>query len=279
MRLYKIILASVVGLALAGCSHDVKSNQSSNVANVDPYQPYNRFMFDFNMSLNKGLLEPAVDIYDGSLPPVARSGLHNFFQNVEMPGDIGNDILQGNFKWAGRDIARFFVNTIFGIGGLVDVASTAHLYPRVQSFGLTLAKWGYGNSSYLVLPLLGPSTIRGTLGLVPDYYMTPMNFVIHNRYYWTFKGLQYAQIGSDLLPKMKFITENALDPYVAMRNAYLQNRKHLIEGVETESSGHMERGLHERKSYVGHPEDMDKLHEVSHKKHKGEQDYSLTELA
>ncbi len=255
------ISSVVLSLILVGCAHpkNVKSPSAGNGqmqkttptpenvvepvsaspskshrSNVDPFEKYNRAMFKINTGLNNTIFEPVVDVYDKSVPSFIRETFHNFFGNIQMFPTIGNDLLQGNFRWAGRDFMRLVLNTSLGGLGLVDVASSVGLYSRSQSFGLTLGKWGVQDTPYLVLPVLGPSSVRGAIGLVPDFYMTPINYMDKDRTFWILKGAQYIQIGSDVLPKVRFIMENSLDPYVAMRNAYTQNQHYLLEQVREE---------------------------------------------
>jgi phospholipid-binding lipoprotein MlaA len=218
----------------SGSNSGSNSDSKVNKSNIDPFQKYNRMMFRVNTGLNNTVFEPVVDIYDKSTPSFIRETFHNFFSNIQMFPTIGNDLLQANFRWAGRDFMRLFLNTSLGGLGLVDVASSVGLYSRSQSFGLTLGKWGVQDTPYLVLPVLGPSSVRGAIGLVPDFYMTPINYLPMNRTYWILKGVQYIQIGSDVLPKVRFIMDNSLDPYVAMRNAYTQNQHYLLEQVREE---------------------------------------------
>jgi phospholipid-binding lipoprotein MlaA len=248
LRRFSRGILGITGLVLlSACSHqitktnpasDINKNQATknttNTANIDPFEKYNRAMFQVNTALNNTIFEPIVSVYDKSVPSFGREVLHNFFSNIQMFPTIGNDLLQGNFRWAGRDCMRLVLNTTLGGLGVIDVASSVGLYSRSQSFGLTLGKWGVQDTPYLVLPILGPSSVRGTIGLVPDFYMTPINYMDMNRNYWILKSLQYLQIGSDVLPKVRFIMENSLDPYVAMRNAYTQNQHYLLEQVKTE---------------------------------------------
>jgi phospholipid-binding lipoprotein MlaA len=243
MKYFQSLVAVFVSAFLVGCSHQVQKSPSSSLgdvkqtsakANVDPFEKYNRVVFKVNKGLMETVFEPVVNIYDKSFPSFIREGVHNFFGNIQMFPTIGNDLLQANFKWAGRDFMRLFLNTTLGGVGFVDVASSVHLYPRSQSFGLTLGKWGVKDTPYVVLPILGPTTVRGVVGLVPDFYMSPINYMDKNRYFWGLKAIEYIQIGSDVFPKVRFIMDNSLDPYVAMRNAYLQNQHYLLEQVVAE---------------------------------------------
>ena len=231
MKYFPAVAALLLGFLLTGCTHQPTKN--TNSANVDPFEKYNRAMFKVNMGLTDTIFEPVVGVYDKSFPAFIRTGIHNFFGNIQMVPTIGNDLLQANFRWAGRDFMRLVLNTSLGGLGLVDVASSVGLYSRPQSFGLTLGKWGVKETPYLVLPILGPSSVRGTVGLIPDFYMSPINYLPKNRYFWGLKTMEYVQIGSDVLPRIRFIMDNSLDPYVAMRNAYIQNQHYLLEQVIT----------------------------------------------
>ncbi len=241
MKLIKSLSLVSLSLVFVGCSSvGAKSSptpsthhQESYSYNVDPFESYNRWMFKINTRLMNSLFEPVVKLYDQSFPVFVRSSIHNVFSNVQLFPTIGNDLLQGNFTWACRDTARLFLNTTLGGLGLIDVASSVGLYSRSQSFGLTLGKWGVRETPYVVLPILGPSTVRGTVGMVPDFLMSPINFLPKNRYYYVIKGVEYIQIGSEVFPKIRFILDNAIDPYVAMRNAYLQHQYYLLKQVKS----------------------------------------------
>lgn len=220
-----LISTVLVTIMLSGCARDVKKNS------IDPYEKYNRKVFRFNMDLNEAVLKPVVRTYDTILPSPVRDGVHNFYGNIMMLPTIANDGLQANFRYMFRDIARFAINSTFGLLGIVDVASTIGLQPRAQSFGLTLAKWGIRKSPYVMIPFLGPSTVRGSFGLVADYFMNPITYVEPDKDYFIVRGAQLMQNASDVLPHEELIQSFALDPYIAVRNAYLQNRNYLVKQV------------------------------------------------
>lgn len=222
-------LALVVGTLLSGC---VPVNPATKIPQ-DPYEAYNRGMFQFNQDFNNTFLQPITYAYNET-PWQARSGVRNFFNNIYTVGDVGNDLLQANFKYAGRDTARFFINTFIGFFGMHDVASQMGIQPHQQSFGMTLAKWGMVNSSYFILPFFGPTTVTGAVGMVPDYFMNPLTYVNPPATEWTLKGVSTVQIASDSLPKQRFIMSMALDPYVAIRNAYLQNREYVLQQIQSD---------------------------------------------
>lgn len=136
----------------------------------DPLESYNRFMFSVNETLDKYILKPIAELYRKIMPrPMAR-GISNMYSNIGMLPTTANDILQGNFYQATSDAWRFAINSTIGIVGFYDVGSKIGLDPNHEDFGLTLARWGYTDSTYIVLPLFGPSTIRDTIGMPADYY-------------------------------------------------------------------------------------------------------------
>ena len=217
------VTMTLVVVLLGGCA---------TAQDPDPLEGYNRIAFQFNMDFNKTFVEPAVSGYQYVVPSEARTGVRNFFNNVFTVPDITNDILQLNWRYTLNDIGRLVLNTTVGLFGLIDVASKVGLEPHTQSFGLTLARWGiWRNSPYFIIPILGPSTLRDTIGLVPDYLMTPIRYVKPTWYQYPIAGLYILQLASDTLPKLNFITQDAIDPYVAMRNAYMQNRKLIFQRI------------------------------------------------
>jgi len=224
-------LVAMMGALLSGC---VSVNPATKIPQ-DPYESYNRGMFQFNEDFYGAFVEPVTKVYDKT-PASTRSGVRNFFNNIYTVGDIGNDLLQANFRYAGRDTARLFINTFIGFFGFHDVASQMGIQPHQQSFGMTLAKWGMVNSSYFIVPILGPSTVTGAVGMVPDYFMSPVTHIDSTTTQYGMKGLSMIQTASDSLPKQKFIMSMALDPYVAIRNAYLQNRQYVIQQIQTDGS-------------------------------------------
>ncbi len=227
--IFFLILSPLV--FLSSCA----SPQPKNKNTADPYEQYNRKVFQFNMDLSKAILHPVVNVYNTALPTPVRSGVRNVYGNIMMVPTIGNDLLQANFRYMWRDLFRLTVNTTMGCFGLVDVASSIGFEPRTQSFGLTLAKWGIRKSPYVMVPFFGPSTVRGTFGFVPDYFMSPLSYVTPFSMYVLVRGGQLLQNASDVLPQEDIIMEMSLDPYIAVRSAYLQNREYLENKIINET--------------------------------------------
>ncbi len=218
MLVGSLLLTTVTVTALA---------DSSDNDPRDPHQDFNRHMFALNDSLDKAIFKPVATLYQTVLPSTARKGVTHVFSNLDEIPTILNDGLQGNIRYVGRDSGRFLLNTTVGIGGLVDVATDAGLPKHYEDFGLTLAKWGYKDSRYLVLPLLGPSTVRDTAGLPVDYYASIYPYIDEDTSFG-FYTLEIINARANLLT-YNGVYAQAFDPYVFVRNAYLQKRDAKIE--------------------------------------------------
>lgn len=196
----------------------------------DPWQGWNRAMFNFNDRIDRWLVKPLAKGYKAVTPDPLEVGVSNIFSNIgEVPNAI-NGALQGDFKGAGYDTGRFLVNSTLGLAGLLDVAKHMNLPADTpEDFGQTMAVWGVGSGPYLVLPLLGPGTLRDTLGKPVDWYTDPTTYIDDNRTEFTLKGLYLLDGRAGLLDLEKNITG---DRYVFIRDVYLQRRAYLINNGE-----------------------------------------------
>ena len=158
-----------LSLFLNGCACLHKKNLE---ANPDPYEQFNREVFDMNDTLDKVILKPIATVYITLLPHPFVIGINNGFNNLSMIPTIINDLLQCNFYQALEDNGRFMINSLIGIGGLFDVASHVGYPAHYTDLGVTFAKWGMDPSPYLLLPIYGPSTVRDAIALYPNYYLT-----------------------------------------------------------------------------------------------------------
>ncbi len=217
----KVLSLAVVSLLLSGCA---TTNRPYDPA--DPYQNFNRASYAFNEHIDNYVLEPVANVYSKIMPWPAKDGVTNFFNNINEIPTIFNDLLQGNFYQATSDTWRLAVNSTLGIGGLFDVASHMSLQKNNEDFGLTLAKWGYTNSNYLVLPFLGPSTVRDTLGLPVNYVISIYPYIETNTGFALY-ATDVVNRRSNLLP-YDSVLKQAFDPYVFVRDAYLQRRNKQI---------------------------------------------------
>lgn len=194
----------------------------------DPYEHFNRKVFAFNMAVDRAFFRPIATAYDTVLPWQLRKGVYHFFHNLGDVTSAANEILQLDFPQAIADLARVFINTTIGIGGLFDVATYLGIARDVEDFGLTLARWGSRNAPYLVLPFIGPSTLRDAVGLPIDYFiLTPWAYIESPALRNSIAGLYLVQRRASLLLGDQLV-EQAFDPYVFVRDAYLQRREFLI---------------------------------------------------
>jgi phospholipid-binding lipoprotein MlaA len=226
----KGILSGFVIFSLLGCA----SSKYPTTHPLDPYEHFNRKVFAFNMAVDRAFFRPIVKVYDKVLPWPVKKGVRNFFGNIGDVTSAANEILQLHFGQAVTDIARVAINTTLGIGGLIDVAEYLGLEKDKEDFGITLARWGSKKTPYLVLPFLGSSTIRDLVGLPVDYYfLSVWPFVNPNALRYGLQAGNAVQRRDTLLPGDKIVDE-AFDPYVFIRDAYLQRRGYLVKESEEE---------------------------------------------
>jgi phospholipid-binding lipoprotein MlaA len=194
----------------------------------DPLGPYNRAMYKFNTDFDNAFLKPIAKGYKWVTPAVAREGVTNFFNNIADVTSAANNLFQFKLSRFGSDVGRVAVNSTVGVGGLVDVATNMGLPSYKEDFGQTLGYWGAVKSPYLVLPLLGPSTVRDALGRGVDTFTNPTFYINDGAVTWGLFGLQAVNTRADLLTATKILQEAAIDPYTFVRDAYLQRRLYEI---------------------------------------------------
>ncbi|HLC17129.1 MAG TPA: VacJ family lipoprotein [Thermodesulfovibrionia bacterium] len=189
----------------------------------DPIIGFNRSMFGFNDKLYFWVLKPAARGWS-VIPEKGRIGVRNFFDNLGWPVRFFNCLFQAKFKGAGSEISRFFVNTTVGIVGVFDPAKKwLHLETYEEDFGQTLGVWGMGNWFYLNIPFVGPLTVRDGIGTIPDMALNPVTFIPG-------AGIvQTINTTSLKIGEYEDFKESSLDPYIAIRNAYVQHRQSKVE--------------------------------------------------
>ncbi len=223
-------------LAVTGCaSTDKKGVEATsaavkNVEPTDPYEGFNRSMYGFNMGLDKHLLKPVANGYKAITPGFMQTGVSNFFTNLKGINVVLNDVLQGKFEQGASDTGRFLTNSTIGLLGLFDVASDLGLQGNVEDFGQTLAVWGVDQGPYLVLPVLGPTTVRDGAAIVVDKAANPGTYLPGTG---VVEGINDRANAEGAL---NFIDEAALDPYVFTRESFLQYRTNLINDGKTDSA-------------------------------------------
>lgn len=193
----------------------------------DPWERMNRTTYKFNSQVDKAVLRPVARGYQNVTPQFVRTGVSNFVDNLGYPIVMVNDLLQARFKLFARDTGRFLMNTTLGIGGLLDPATQAGLQKNENDFGLTFGHWGIGKGPYFVIPLLGPSDVRDGLGRIPAAYFSPQNYVDNTWVQYSIWGIALIDTRYRLLPTDATVA-SAYDPYLFVKNAYLQRRDFLL---------------------------------------------------
>jgi phospholipid-binding lipoprotein MlaA len=206
-------------MILGGCATTEVAEQHNK---VDPHETINRKIYSFNDTVDDYIAEPIADAYKWITPQFAQTGIFNFFNNLKNVNIVLNDVLQAKFKQSAQDTGRFAINSTIGLAGLVDVAEDVGLEQNDEDFEQTLAVWGVPQGSYLVLPLIGPSTVRGIPGVIFDTAANPSTYVGAPVQLVSLLNARANAEGS-----LKFIDEAALDPYVFTRESFLQWRNHL----------------------------------------------------
>jgi phospholipid-binding lipoprotein MlaA len=248
-----ILCSACAGRPNAG--QDVQT-MSAAAKSHDPFEPYNRSMMKLNSGLTKIMIKPVVTVYRALLPKPLRQGIANISANAKAPLVFVHDILQGEAQRASQTLGRFLMNSTVGIGGSIDMAAKAGVPPHDEDAGQTFARWGVPSGPYLMLPLLGPSTVRDSFGFAADIFADPLRYVLRSQTlpigFATSPaavgvaiaernrgvrsdvgtGLMFASILSQLDQNVDRLDElhlGAVDPYVALREAYRQFRQADID--------------------------------------------------
>jgi phospholipid-binding lipoprotein MlaA len=204
---------------------------AAQAAEEDPWEPVNRAIFRVNDTLDTYALKPLAQGYQWVTPQFLEDGIHNVFRNIGDVGNLANNIMQVKPAAAGTDTARLIFNTTFGLLGFFDVGTQMGLQRSDEDFGQTLGYWGVSSGPYVVLPLLGPSTVRDALAKYPDAYTTPYRYIDHVPTRNTTLGVNLVDTRASLLSAEKLING---DKYIFLRNAYLQNREFRVKDGEVE---------------------------------------------
>jgi phospholipid-binding lipoprotein MlaA len=230
LRVRRSMALALLGTTLAACAsaHDPR----------DPLEPLNRGVYQFNETLDKVVLKPVAKGYQAVLPPPVRNGVTNVFGNFRDVTTAINDLLQGKISDAASDVGRIAVNSTVGILGVFDVASRVGLQKHNEDFGQTLGRWGVADGPYLVLPLLGPSNFRDTVGWAGDYFTDPEFYLVsQSPETWIVFGTRVINVRTNLLETERIFDVAAIDKYAFLRDAYLQRRRSMIYDGNPPSSG------------------------------------------
>ena len=215
--------AAALALALLqGCATGPAANPA------DPLEPFNRTVFNFNDGLDRAVLKPVATAYQNVTPQPIRTGVTNFFENISDAWSFVNNVLQARPAEAADSFFRFTTNTLWGVGGIFDVATALKIPKHKEDFGQTLGTWGVGAGPYVVLPLFGPSSVRDTAGLVVDLNGNLVsradNIPVRN----SLMSLRLVDTRANLLGASNVLEQAALDKYTFTRDFYLQRRRSLV---------------------------------------------------
>lgn len=223
-RAARTALGGILAASLSAC---VTLPPNSPRSPQDPWESWNRGVYKFNDKLDRAVAKPVAKAYVRVVPQPIRTGVSNFFANLNTPTVMINDALQGKFLAAGNDLGRFLLNSTFGIGGILDPASSTGLARNNEDFGQTLGHWGVHAGPFVELPVLGPSDLRDAPAKLVDTYTNPQQYIRNN--YWKY-GLylpNFIDRRASLL-SLDNTLKNVYDPYAFIRDAYLQRRAYMI---------------------------------------------------
>ena len=204
----------------------------------DPLEPVNRFFFHFNNKLYFWALKPVSQAYGAVLPQDVRICIRNAFENLLFPVRFINNLLQGKFKNAGTEMSRFLINTTAGVAGFGDPAKDVFgLEVRDEDLGQTFGYWGIGNGIYFCWPVVGPSTLRDSVGLFGDSYLSPMGWVMQNDFEAGAEIYAGQQVNNTslVIGNYEAFLQSSFDPYISLRDAYIQYRQSKIRDSKQNS--------------------------------------------
>ncbi|PKO45521.1 MAG: ABC transporter [Betaproteobacteria bacterium HGW-Betaproteobacteria-3] len=216
-------LAALMLVLLQGCATGPNANPK------DPLEPFNRGVTKFNDAVDKAVIKPVAEGYVYVTPDIVRKGVGNFFNNLSDAWSFVNNVLQLKGEAAGDSLARVITNTMLGLGGLIDFATPLNIERHREDFGQTLGYWGVPSGPYLVLPILGPSTLRDTAALPADIgYGSAVSYINNDAVRYGLTGLRLIDTRASLLRAGNLLEEAALDKYSFQRDVFLQARRSLV---------------------------------------------------
>jgi phospholipid-binding lipoprotein MlaA len=212
----------LAGFVLTGCATGPNANPR------DPMEPFNRGVFGFNEALDKAVIKPVATVYKAVTPEPVRGGVGHFFANLEDAWSAFNSVLQFKPQSALENFMRFMVNSTLGLAGVIDVASDMRLERHPEDFGQTLGHWGMGAGPFVMLPVLGPSSLRDTIAIPVDFKGDIVANVEHVASRNSLKVLNIIDLRSSYLNASSVIEDAALDKYSFTRDAFLQRRQYSV---------------------------------------------------
>jgi phospholipid-binding lipoprotein MlaA len=229
-RLQAVVLALATAtlLGLGGCATAPAAGGAgaaeTPVHKIDPWENWNRKVFVFNDKVDSAVIRPVAEAYRDYVPQLVRTGVSNVFGNIKDVWSAANQLLQGKLQLGVEMGMRVLTNTFFGLGGLLDPATEMRLTRHSEDFGQTLGRWGFGPGPFLVLPLLGPSSLRDTIALPADRWIAPGHLPSDTEVGYAVTGLELVNARAELLSTTQLLDQIALDRYSFVRDAYLARR-------------------------------------------------------
>lgn len=233
-----ILSLGVSGCASTGANRDAATAGDEQI--YDPLEGGNRFVMKVNEGIDKAVLEPVARGYRYVAPKPVRQGVRNFLRNLKSPVIMGNQLLQGDMEGFANATGRLVINTLLGVGGIFDVADMGGIPYEPEDFGQTLAVWGVGHGPYLVIPVLGPSSVRDGTGMLVDTFLDPVRIYMFNHdlewLHYTRVGVSVVDAREELLDLVDDLRANSFDYYAAVRSAYYQRRKALVNDMDPDAA-------------------------------------------
>jgi phospholipid-binding lipoprotein MlaA len=223
MRTSRILSLPLLSFVLGACA----SVPDSSRVDYDPWEPLNRNLYVINDVSDRYLLKPVAKGYKAIVPDVLRQGVTNFSRNLTSPGNALNNFLQGKPRDGFSELSRFLFNSTLGIGGLIDIAGKGGLERKQEDFGQTLAVWGVPDGPFVMLPFLGPRTLRDAATIPAEFWTDPLWHYEVKSVRNKIEILRLINLRANLLNLDKFL-EDSKDPYITMRESYLQNRRYEV---------------------------------------------------
>ncbi|CAK0777993.1 phospholipid-binding lipoprotein MlaA [Gammaproteobacteria bacterium] len=223
-------LTPLLSLLASGCASVPDADRDPQ----DPWEPLNRALFRLNDDIDGAFVRPLSRAYKTVVPQPLDRGITNFFANIQDINSAANNLLQFKLHHTVRNLERFVVNTTVGVLGFMDVASNLDIMSYREDFGQTLGRWGVAPGPYLMLPLLGPSSVRDSIGMGVDFYaLNPIVWATDNHVLlWGLNGLWYLDYRADSQNAVNIFENAALDRYRFVRDAYFQKRRHVVSDGE-----------------------------------------------
>lgn len=229
-RFFRFSVLLIVLVLPAACATSEEALEAR-----DPFEPLNRAVFQFNTAVDGAVIEPAADAYTAVTPQPARDSVRNVFDNLNRPVVFANAVLQGDIRAASETAGSFVLDSTLGLLGIIPLAKRAGITQHSEDFGQTLAVWGVPEGPYLMLPVLGPSSVRDGTGRFVDRYPHPFNYnedFSGSGEAWALRGLNGLDQRARAQSVMDTLDRTAIDPYVQVRSAWRQSRERAVSNGE-----------------------------------------------